>query len=163
MIPLLRLDERLIHGQVAIKWSRHYSVDRIVVIDNEAATNPIIEKSLMMAAPATAKTTIKKVDDAIALLNDPRGASHQILVICSYPDDLLKVAENVKGIDLVVVGNYGRIAPRKGNELRKTYRQHLYAYPEEAEILKKVVATGLKCVYQVIPEDVPEDLAKVLG
>ena len=53
MITLLRLDERLIHGQIAIKWSRHTGVDHIVVISDNAAANPIIQKSLMMAARST--------------------------------------------------------------------------------------------------------------
>ena len=87
MIKLLRLDERMIHGQVAIKWSRHLSVDRIVVANDGAASNPIIQKSLMMAAPSTCKVAIKSVDDAIKLLNDPRAEALKILLIASSPKD----------------------------------------------------------------------------
>lgn len=39
MIKLFRIDERLIHGQIAIKWSRHTGVDSIVVANNNAAAN----------------------------------------------------------------------------------------------------------------------------
>lgn len=163
MIPLIRLDERMIHGQVAIKWSRHLSVDRIVVVNDKAASNSIIKESLMMAAPATAKTAIKGVEDSIKLLNDPRGASHKMLVIVSNPDDLLKIIQNVPDIPLVNVGNYGRVASKVNGEERKTYRRNLYAYDSEVAVLKKVIATGIKCVYQTIPDDAPEDLAKVLG
>ncbi len=59
MIKLVRLDERMIHGQIAIKWSRHTGVDRIIVVSDEAAANPIIQKSLLMAAPATAEEIAK--------------------------------------------------------------------------------------------------------
>ncbi len=163
MISLLRLDERLIHGQVAIKWSRHLSVDRIVVVSNEAAGNPVIQKSLMMAAPATAKTTIKGIDDAVSLLKDPRGADHKILVIVNNPLDLLKIVTEIPDIPLVNVGNYGRVASKIGAESRKACRKNLYVYESEAEVLKKVIAMGVKCNYQTIPDDVPEDLAKVLS
>ena len=54
MIAMLRLDERMIHGQVAVKWSRHTEVDRIVVASDEAAASPLTQKALMMAAPPTA-------------------------------------------------------------------------------------------------------------
>ena len=37
MVKLLRLDERLIHGQIAIKWSRHLSVNRILVLNDEGS------------------------------------------------------------------------------------------------------------------------------
>ena len=104
MIKLVRLDERLIHGQVAIKWSRHTGVDRIVVANDEAAGNKIIQQSLMMAAPATAKVTIRSVADSITLLKDPRAAGHKILVIISNPKDLIKILEEVKDIPLINVG-----------------------------------------------------------
>ncbi len=163
MIVMVRLDERLIHGQVAIKWSRHTGVDRIVVVSDEAAANPLIQKSLMMAAPATAKTAIKSIADALTLLKDPRIENHKVLVIVASPEDLLTIVQNISGIGLVNVGNYGRIAPRQGELMRKSYRSNLYAYDNEVEVLKKVIATGIKCNYQTIPDDTPDDLEKVLN
>lgn len=44
MITLIRLDERLIHGQIATKWSKHTNVTHIVVANDEAANNKIIQK-----------------------------------------------------------------------------------------------------------------------
>lgn len=163
MIKLIRLDERLIHGQVAIKWSRHTGVDRIVVVNDEAANNSIIQKSLMMAAPTTAKVAIKSVDSAIALLTDPRCESLKILVIVSDIKDLLHILQQVQGVPLVNVGNYGRIAPKQGDTQRTTYRSNLYAYESEVALLKEVIATGIDCNYQTIPDDSPEKLAHVLG
>lgn len=43
MIKMVRLDERMIHGQIAIKWSRHLDVNRIIVADDDAANNPVIQ------------------------------------------------------------------------------------------------------------------------
>lgn len=162
MIKLVRLDERLIHGQVAIKWSRHTGVDRIIVANDEAANNPIIQKSLMMAAPTTAKTAIKSVSDAIALVNDPRAETLKILLIVSNPKDLLAVMESISNIPLVNIGNYGRIAPKQNEEQRKTYGANLYAYPDEVEVFKKILALGVDTVYQTTPENAPEPLKKVL-
>ena len=145
MIKLVRLDERLIHGQVAIKWSRHTGVDRIVVANDEAAANKIIQQSLMMAAPATAKVTIRSVADSITLLKDPRAAGHKILVIISNPKDLIQILEEVKDIP------------------RRTYGSNLYAYEDEVEDFKKVLSFGIDTVYQTTPEDNPEKLSKILG
>ncbi len=163
MIKLIRLDERMIHGQVAIKWSRHTGVDRIIVANDAAASNPIVQKSLMMAAPPTAKVAIKSVQDAITLLQNPKAANHSILLIVASPEDLLEMVKNVKDIPLINVGNYGRIAPKQGDEPRKTYASNLYAYPSEVEIFKEILAAGIETVYQTTPEDIPEKLNKVLG
>lgn len=164
MIKLVRLDERMIHGQIAIKWSRHTGVDRIIVANDEAASNDIIKKSLMMAAPSTCKTAIRSVENSIKLMNDPRAENLKILVIVSTPEDLLKVIDNVKEkIPLINIGNYGRIAPKKGMEMRKTYGANLYAYDDEVKIFKKILDHGIETIYQTTPEDTPEPLAKVLG
>ena len=163
MIKLIRLDERMIHGQVAIKWSRHTGVDRIIVANDAAASNPIVQKSLMMAAPPTAKVAIKSVADAIKLLSDPKAANHSILLIVASPEDLLAMVKNVKDIPLINVGNYGRIATKQGDEQRKTYGSNLYAYPSEVELFKQILDMGIETVYQTTPEDIPEKLNKVLG
>lgn len=163
MIKMVRLDERLIHGQVAIKWSRHIGVDRIVVANNEAAASPIIQKSLLMAAPATAKVAIKSVTDSIALVNDPRAADLKILLIVASLQDLLEVVKTVKQIPLINIGNYGRIAAKEGDTARKTYGRNLYLYESEWELLKQVLEFNIETIYQTTPEDVPEPLKKVIS
>ena len=151
MIKWVRLDERMIHGQVATKWSRTLGVDRIVVADDTAAASDIMQKSLMMAAPATCKTAIVTVDKAVSLCNDPRAAGLKILLIVSTPENLLRVAKEVKDIPQINVGNYGRIAPKHGTEARKTYTKNLYAYEDEVGVLRQVMETGIPCNVQTIP------------
>ena len=182
MIKWVRLDERMIHGQVATKWSRTLGVDRIVVADDTAAASDIMQKSLMMAAPATCKTAIVTVDKAVSLCNDPRAAGLKILLIVSgadkadilyqslcgpitphVPASILQLHNEVKDIPQINVGNYGRVAPKHGTEARKTYTKNLYAYEDEVEVLRQVMATGIPCNVQTIPDDVPQELSKVLG
>jgi len=156
MIKLLRLDERLIHGQIAIKWSRHLSVSHIVVI------NEIIKKSLLMAAPPTVKVAIKGMDDGIKLLMDPRTAEMSILVLVGSPQEVLKLLNTVKGIQKVNIGNYGRVAPKEGVEFRKTYRNNLFLYEKEVVILREILDTGVECIYQTTPEETPESLKSII-
>jgi len=162
MVKLLRLDERLIHGQIAIKWSRHLSVNRILVLNDEAAKNDLIKKSLMMAAPSTVKVAITSMDEGIDILNDPRGDSLSILVLVKTPQDALEILNRVKGIKTVNVGNFGRVAARIGVDPRKTYRSNLYLYDSEVFILKQILETGVECVYQTTPEDNPESINKII-
>lgn len=162
MVKMVRLDERMIHGQIAIKWSRHLGVDRIIVADDTAAGSEIMQKSLMMAAPATCKVAIVTVEKAVSLCNDPRAENLKILIIVATPENLLRVAKEVKGVPVINVGNYGRIAPKHGDAIRPTYDNNLYAYDDEVAIFKQVLATGIPCNMQTTPEDNPTDLRKVL-
>ncbi|WP_102338239.1 PTS system mannose/fructose/N-acetylgalactosamine-transporter subunit IIB [Collinsella provencensis] len=163
MIVLARLDERLIHGQVAIKWSRLLNVDRIIVADDQAASSEIMQKSLMMAAPATVKVAIVPLERAIALCNDPRSEQLKILLVVSTPEALLRIAREIPGIPKLNIGNYGRVAPKRNGRDRKAYAANLYADEEEAGILHEVVQLGIPCVLQTIPDDTPRDLKGVLG
>jgi PTS system mannose-specific IIB component len=161
MVTFFRIDERLIHGQIAIKWSKHTGVSHIVVANNAAALNPLIQKSLMMAAPADVKTAIKSIDDSIVLLNDPRAVSMKIMVLVNNPRDAVSIIEKVKDIPFINVGNYGRIAPDVPGKPRKAYGRNIYCNEMEVEEFHKLVATGLKCIYQTTPEEAAEDVSRI--
>lgn len=72
MIKALRVDERLIHGQIAMVWSRELTLDGIVVANDATAQNETQQMALKMAVPSGIKVIIKSTDDAIKLLQDPR-------------------------------------------------------------------------------------------
>lgn len=163
MIKLVRLDERLIHGQVATKWSRLLGIDRIVVADDDAAASDMMQKSLMMAAPSGCKVAIVTVDKAIKLCNDPRAEGLSILIIVSTPRNLLRITTEVKGVPQVNIGNYGRIAARRDGQRRHMYSKNLYAYDDEADTLREVMKAGIPCSVQAIPDDQPVELARQLG
>ena len=93
------------------------------------------------------------------------AADHDILMLCQTPEDLLKLLENLPvKPEWVNVGNFGRVAAKKPDgTMRKTYAPNLYLYDEEKEALKKVLALGIKTIYQTTPEDTPEPLDKLLG
>ena len=162
MITLFRIDERLIHGQVAIKWSKYSGVDHIVVANDNASSNKVVQKTLRMAAPAGIKTAIKSVDDSINLLNDPRTEKMKILVLVDNPNDALMLINNVNSIPYINVGNFGRIAQEKIGEKRTRYAGNLYCYDEEKEEFEDIINTGMKCIYQTTPEDSAEDISKLL-
>ena len=64
MISLVRIDDRLIHGQVAVVWTKHLGVNRILVANDQIVNNDVQKMSLRMAAPDTAKCAIMAVKDA---------------------------------------------------------------------------------------------------
>lgn len=151
MIKVLRLDERLIHGQVANEWSRKLDVEAIVVANDSAATDDLLATSLRMAAPGDKKVVIKKVEDAINILNDPRAANMSIFVVCDNPADALKLVKGVKDIPYLNVGNFGRIGFEKAN--RKEFTSNLYANDEEVKIFKEIIATGIDCEFRTLITD----------
>lgn len=72
MIKALHLDDRLIHGQVAISWTRFLDANVLLVINDEVVKNELRKKALKMAVPPGVKYGFRSVEDGIAFLNAPR-------------------------------------------------------------------------------------------
>ena len=162
MIKLFRIDERLIHGQIAIKWSRHTGVDSIVVANDNAASNVMIQKSLKMAAPPGVKTVIKTIDDAVKTLNDPRCEPLKVLVLVNNPEDAVEMVTQGSGVPFVNIGNYGRVAPKKPGKERVRLDNNLYCDEEEVVAFRALLETGLECIYQTTPEEPAIPLKKLI-
>ena len=107
-IAALRVDDRLIHGQVAMTWTKQLRVQGIVVANDDAANDNTQKMALKMAVPAGIKVLIKPVDQAIRVLNDPRASKMRILVLTRTVKDALKVRKQVGEIEFLNIGNTGR-------------------------------------------------------
>lgn len=68
MITITRIDERLIHGQVAYAWTVMYKCQAIMVIDEEAVSNPIQKALLELACPRGTKCFVVSKEMAVELL-----------------------------------------------------------------------------------------------
>lgn len=107
-ITALRVDDRLIHGQVAMTWTKQLAVQGIVVANDEAANDNTQKMALKMAVPGGIKSLIKPVDEAIRILNNPKASQMRILVLTRTVKDALKIRKNVGEIGFLNVGNTGR-------------------------------------------------------
>jgi PTS system mannose-specific IIB component len=59
VITLVRVDNRLIHGQVVEAWLPHLKVSRIVVADDEAASSPLIRAAMALAVQSAIEVLIQ--------------------------------------------------------------------------------------------------------
>ncbi|WP_317636610.1 PTS sugar transporter subunit IIB [Xylocopilactobacillus apicola] len=158
---MLRVDDRLIHGQVAVVWSRYLGVNRIVVVNDEVVKNEMQIMSLKMAVPEGIKPFFVTVDKAISLLNNPKSQQLKIFVIVDKPLDALKIVQKVDGIPLVNLGNYGRVNGEKMNEKRQLGK-NIFVKKDEEQILQDLLKAGVKINIQPVPTDQNLNLKDVL-
>ncbi|WP_394524534.1 PTS system mannose/fructose/N-acetylgalactosamine-transporter subunit IIB [Lacrimispora sp. JR3] len=162
MIKMMRVDDRLIHGQVAVMWSKELGIQRIIVASDTIAANDIQVSALKMAAPAGVKAAVLPIDKAVGILNDPRAQQMKILVISNNPEDLLKVAEKLDEKPVLNVANYGRIGG--GSLSSKTkISESVYVTDHDREVLEKIHGLGIEIIHQPLPSDGRQDFMKLLG
>lgn len=82
MIKLLRIDDRLIHGQVAVYWINATGADTIVIANDKHATNAMLKMSLTVGKPAGCKMEVLTAAKAADYLNNAANAKRKILLIC---------------------------------------------------------------------------------
>lgn len=159
MIKMLRIDERLIHGQVAVTWCSTLGVDRIVIANNAAAADEVQQMALKMAAPEGVKVAIKDVEGAIAILNDERLARFTVLALVNCPADAVKVASSVNGIETVNLGNFGLFNDGKK---RETIAYTVNVTSEERGDFKRLIELRPDAVYQPTSANPPQALSGIL-
>ena len=161
MITMMRVDDRLIHGQVAVMWSKELRIQRIIVASDAIAANELQVSALKMAAPAGVKAAILPIDKAAGVINDPRAKDMRILVISNNPEDLLKVAEKIEEKPVLNVANYGRIG---GNLSEKTKgAESVYLTEHDKEVIEKIGNLGIEIIHQPLPSDTKQNFQKMMG
>ena len=117
MIVQLRIDERLIHGQITTAWSRYLDVSRIVVASDKLAKDPLTTQTLLMSAPAGKKVAVKTIPDAIKLLSDPRVDTVRVLIIVDNPKDAVAL---VKALPITEVNVANYVKKKSANKVNLT-------------------------------------------
>lgn len=160
MIKMLRIDDRLIHGQVAVTWSKQLDVNRIVVVSDTISQDEIQISALKMAAPEGIKSFVLSVDKAAKMLNDPRAKALKVLVVMNDPvqvESFLNKLEVQPGI--LDIANYGRVAGLTG---RDKVTDTVYLSEEEKDVFKRLSAQGNAFIYQPLPNDSVKNLDSLL-
>ena len=150
MIKMLRIDDRLLHGQVVFMWTKQLNIKGIIVANDELVTDPIQSLAMKLAVPEHLKLLIKTIDEAAKLINDPRAAGMNILIVMKNPVDaarLLQKIEDKSVIERVNIGNSGRID--KGDRMMMT--KEVYVDDADIAAIEEILAAGLPFEIQMIP------------
>ncbi|MDR1793944.1 MAG: PTS sugar transporter subunit IIB [Erysipelotrichaceae bacterium] len=154
-IKWTRIDDRLIHGQVATSWLRYVNADQIIVANDKAAANPIQVRVLKMSVPDV-PVHVFGVDQFIEIYkNNPIKKSTFLFLDSTL--DVLKLVEG--GIEEIKSVNYGGMRSREG---RKEYRHDLCFSEAEEVALATLQEKGIEVNYQIAAFDEPVPVWKVL-
>ena len=103
-IRLTRIDNRLIHGQVATQWCGVVGANLLLVANDEVAGDEFRQGLMNMAAPSYAQTRFFTLEKTINIIHKASANQH-IAIICESPQDVLKLVEGGVPIKKVNIGN----------------------------------------------------------
>lgn len=153
-IKTIRIDDRLIHGQVATSWLRHVNAQQVICVSDKAVNNPVQVQVLKMAAPDLIVHVFGIAQFASLIASKPIKKS--TFLLCESLDDLNQLRGFGLEFDRV---NYG--GQRKRDD-RTSYDHDLCFTLAEEEALKAMVEAGIQIDYQIAAFDNPQPLSVVL-
>ena len=151
-----RIDERLIHGQVAGIWSSSLKTQRLMVINDAAAANAMQKSSLRMAAPKSMRLSVLTVQDAVNNINAGKYGNQRLFLIFKNPDDVLKFIELGGKLERLTVGN---MSFETGN---REITKNIYITKEEEHVFKAISDSGVHVTAQLVPNEPATDFMKKL-
>lgn len=152
---LIRIDDRLIHGQVLMGWTGTKGINTIIAIDDIVANDSFQCSLLQFATPSGVKSYILTVDKAVELINSGNLANKKVLLLAKGPETLVRLIE--KGIPLNNI-NVGNVRPKNGQiELVS----HIYAREEDIEYWKKLCMVS-SVIGQILPDSPKSNINEII-
>lgn len=155
-IGLVRVDTRLLHGQVATAWTKHVNPDRIIVVSDNVSKDEIRKTMVKEAAPAGTVAHVIPLWKMVEIFNDPRFGTTRALLLFEKPQDVLEVIKKGVNIDEV---NLGSMAHSKGKVLAGS---SVSMDLEDVRTIEELLDLGVKINVRKLPGDKPENLYNMI-
>lgn len=148
MIKLLRVDHRLLHGQVAFSWTQFLGVDCILIANDSLMKDELKKTTIKLAKPQGVKVVMKSIDDSIDALNSGVTEKYKLLVVVESIEDANKLIKNTgeKFSSL----NLGGIKVGEGT---RNISKAINITEEEEKILTGILESGVEIEIRQIPND----------
>ncbi|MDB4921755.1 PTS sugar transporter subunit IIB [Mucilaginibacter sp.] len=156
MIKLTRIDDRLVHGQVAFTWTPALGVSCLLIANDKVAKDEFLKMALGLAKPAGTKLLIKSLKDAAAFLNDEKSSSLKILLIIDSVKDAYALVNEVSEIKSV---NFGGIRLKDGARL---ISKAVSINDDDITLIKELLDKGIELELRQVPTDTKQMVGSLI-
>ncbi len=147
MIKLLRVDHRLLHGQVAFSWTQQIGVDCILLANDDLMKDELQKTTIKLAKPNGVKLVMKNIEDSIQALNNGTTDSYKLFIIVKSIEDAYKLAMNVSAITEINLGGV-----KEDPELQ-VISKTICVSSEDIKMLKELEGKNITSFIQQVPTE----------
>lgn len=157
VIGLARIDDRLIHGQVATRWTKETNVQRIIVVSDEVAADTVRKTLLTQVAPPGVTAHVVDVAKMIRVYNNPKYAGERVMLLFTNPTDVERIVEG--GVKITSV-NIGGMAFRQG---KTQVNNAISVDAKDIEAFNKLNARGIELEARKVSTDPKLKMMDLIG
>lgn len=149
MIKMLRVDHRLLHGQVAFSWTGYLGVNCILIANDDCVTNDLRRTTLRLAKPASCKLIVKGIEESIAALNSGKADKYNLFIVVDNVADAYRLASEVDRIHNVNIGGL-----KAGEHTHPHPSNHNINFTDEEEMmLRELIDKNIDVELRMVPSD----------
>lgn len=147
MIKCLRVDHRLLHGQVAVAWFNHLGANTILIANDDVAQNEARKNVMRLGKPANAKLVMKGIDASIAAINSGITDKYDMFVVTESIEDAYKLIQGTQKIKSLNLGG------TKPGANKTSISKAVSITEEERDLLDKLLAVGIEVEIRQVPSE----------
>ena len=155
-ILLTRIDNRLIHGQVATQWNSTIGANLILVANDAVSTNTMRQNLMKMAAPTGVATRFFSLQHTIEIIGKA-SPKQKIFIICENPEDVLALVKGGVPIKKVNIGNMHMA------EGKRQVATSVAVSDEDVAAFKELQERGVELEIRRVPSTPVEDVNKLFS
>ncbi|MBI5211484.1 MAG: PTS sugar transporter subunit IIB [Elusimicrobia bacterium] len=156
-IVLVRIDDRLVHGQVVEGWVPQLGAQEVVVVSDGAAQDETQALLMRMALPESVGLQILRVSEAPARLAVCAGKPEKALVLAPGPQEVLELLKQGVRLERVNVGGLHYSAGRV--QLGKA----IFLSRADREAILEIGRRGVRVEGRAVPGDAEVDIVALIG
>ena len=157
MIKLVRVDHRLLHGQVAMAWTQSLDVDCMLIANDAIMKDEIRKTTLKLAKPNGVKLVMKNIEDSITALNSGVTDKYKLFIIVESIEDAHRLATSCKDIREI---NLGGCNPRE-EAVKKLYKTIPVSAQDEV-LLRELIEAGTRIEIRQVPGDAKIEVKEII-
>ncbi len=153
----MRVDDRLIHGQVIAIWARQQRFTRVAVVDDGVAADPFMRDVLTLAAPPGLAVEVLSLPAALARLPALGLEKATTMVLVKAPPVAEALYRGGVRFPRLNVGGVG------GAPGRRNVWKNIALSVDELASLERLHAQGVAITFLTVPGERSKDYAELLG
>lgn len=155
MIKKLRVDHRLLHGQVAFSWTQAIGADCILIANDGIFQDAVKMAAIKMGKPAGVKLVIKTIQDSIDAIQKGVTEKYKLFIVVESVEDAISLCKSIDYKEINLGGT-------KAEENKTQYGKALFLTEEEKSLIRKMMDEGIYFNMQMIPAEKEVDMKSLL-
>lgn len=144
-IIMTRIDNRLVHGQVGVTWTKTLNANLIIVADDETAKN-ILQQKLMGAVARASGAEIRffSLQHTIEIISQA-SPCQKIFIVLRSPKEAMILLQGGVPIEKLNIGNM------HFEHGKKMLTKKVYVDEEDISYFKEMLQLGVELFIQDVP------------